>query len=769
MSSKADDSDDDERSKFTVDTHLFRELGELLVGRDSTALIELVKNAYDADATEVTVFGEKLSDGRQGLITIADNGVGMDPDTFSRGFLRVAARIKSEGSRKSSRFKRRFTGAKGIGRLAAHKLAKHLKVQSIPWTDSRSAVGVDGFIDWDKVEAVETLDKIKADAVGATELPLKRGDRHGTILTLSRLRKKWTDKQRTRFLLEVEALQAPLALTKPIAKGIVPEAGLFDSPTVTDATTAPFVLKLEGDFEVGDNYWPAVLDAAHWMLEIDASSRSVRYAISPTRRKIRETPYAKAHRFTEPHPNADSGPFFHARLFLREGTTAGNAEERTWSSRVAGVRVYMEGFRVLPYGEEADDWLYLSRDYNSRDRSLRFLSDSGLADKLEQLQQEGLSHLSSKHFFGGVFLTVNKSSSLEMLVNREGFVPDASYELVVKVVRTGIDLMTRVRAGVTARVKAEAPPPRTVAAGSAEAPDRGAEQSEATGAAYHRLEEQKAELERIAADAPPILRKQIAKAASEIGQATAEVRASLPETTMVLVLASVGTQLAAFTHEVSRLLGLASELEVSVSRLRDQDLPLKLKNQVSKVAGSASDLRRAIERQAAYLVDIVTPDARRRRSRLKVYDTINATWKLVETSAAQRGIVLKNDVEPDLKTAPMFRAELMAVFSNLFTNAVKAAGKNGVVRVTANLAEDNVLRIRIENTGTEVDPAKGEKWFRPFESTTVHADPVLGQGMGLGLGITRNILAEMGTTIAFVRARRGFAASIEIVMPGAST
>ena len=39
-------------AKFTVDTHLFRELGELLVGRDSTALIELIKNAYDADATE---------------------------------------------------------------------------------------------------------------------------------------------------------------------------------------------------------------------------------------------------------------------------------------------------------------------------------------------------------------------------------------------------------------------------------------------------------------------------------------------------------------------------------------------------------------------------------------------------------------------------------------------------------------------------------------------------------------------------------------------
>src|SRR4051812_8823135 len=111
---------------FSVDTHLFRELGELLVGRESTALIELVKNAYDADATEVVVFGEHLSEPSRGVIRIADDGVGMDLDTFVRGFLRVASRLKDTGGRRSIRFGRRFTGAKGIGRLAAHKLARRI-------------------------------------------------------------------------------------------------------------------------------------------------------------------------------------------------------------------------------------------------------------------------------------------------------------------------------------------------------------------------------------------------------------------------------------------------------------------------------------------------------------------------------------------------------------------------------------------------------------------------------------------------------------------
>ena len=65
---------------FQVDTHLFRELGELLVGRNSTALVELIKNAYDADATRITIDGRQLNNPRKGRITIADNGIGMSPD-----------------------------------------------------------------------------------------------------------------------------------------------------------------------------------------------------------------------------------------------------------------------------------------------------------------------------------------------------------------------------------------------------------------------------------------------------------------------------------------------------------------------------------------------------------------------------------------------------------------------------------------------------------------------------------------------------------------
>ena len=101
--------------KFSVDTHIFRELGELLVGRDSTALLELIKNSYDADATQVVVTAVDLGVPDRGSIVIADNGCGMDQSRFENGFLRIASRYKEEGTRRSDYFQRRYTGSKGIG------------------------------------------------------------------------------------------------------------------------------------------------------------------------------------------------------------------------------------------------------------------------------------------------------------------------------------------------------------------------------------------------------------------------------------------------------------------------------------------------------------------------------------------------------------------------------------------------------------------------------------------------------------------------------
>ena len=108
---------------FTVDTHLLRELGDLLVGRDSTAILELVKNGYDADATLVRIDAQNLEHPDQAVLTVEDDGNGMTASRFRSAFLRIAGRDKEEGERRSPKYGRAYNGQKGICRLASQKLA----------------------------------------------------------------------------------------------------------------------------------------------------------------------------------------------------------------------------------------------------------------------------------------------------------------------------------------------------------------------------------------------------------------------------------------------------------------------------------------------------------------------------------------------------------------------------------------------------------------------------------------------------------------------
>jgi len=110
--------------RFAVDCRLLFELGEQLVARKSVALAELVKNAYDADATKVTVALVNVTQS-SGKITIADNGSGMTLETIRSAWMRIATDEKHRNPR-SKNFGRPRAGAKGIGRFASRRLARQL-------------------------------------------------------------------------------------------------------------------------------------------------------------------------------------------------------------------------------------------------------------------------------------------------------------------------------------------------------------------------------------------------------------------------------------------------------------------------------------------------------------------------------------------------------------------------------------------------------------------------------------------------------------------
>jgi HSP90 family molecular chaperone len=73
---------------FTIESRIIRELGERLVKEPEIALLELIKNSYDADATKAQVSFAP------GSITVTDDGVGMTIDEFKNGWMRIGTSSK---------------------------------------------------------------------------------------------------------------------------------------------------------------------------------------------------------------------------------------------------------------------------------------------------------------------------------------------------------------------------------------------------------------------------------------------------------------------------------------------------------------------------------------------------------------------------------------------------------------------------------------------------------------------------------------------------
>lgn len=759
-------------AEFTVDTHIFRELGQLLVGRDSTALVELIKNSYDADATFVTVIGERLDSLEEGTISIIDNGTGIALDEFANSFLRIASRSKTEGKRRSRVYQRRFTGAKGIGRLAAHKLARILEVHSIPARGGRKRdlKGVQARIDWDAVEAQETLEDVaRTGAVSVVPIDLSRSTQPGTHIALSRLRRRWSADERGRFMAEVQTFEPARILVEPLPKAVTSLPMLVERIAYRDVSRDDpgFLVALEGDFEAGEQYWPDIAQTAAWIIEIDArrDEQLVNYLITPTSHTLESFPEARQHKLTIQHPDPSAGPFFQARILVREGgLKLLGREARAWARRAAGIRVYLEGFRVLPYGEPRNDWLDINSDYTARQRNLPWLAEEPIESVYEE-GDAGLSLLPNDSYFGAVCLTEENATTLRVLVNREGFEPSQDFQTVVDLVRAGTDLSVRIRAATTRSSRSERRLTRVT----------GSDQSPARPSARQTMQLSLDRATSLASTARQLIASGevesatdvIVDALSEFESVKRESEELISAESMIRVLASVGTQLAVFTHEVNGLLAMAQSVEAAVGRLRaSQALQGDARRELARVSSILGDLRRSLEYQASYLVAIISPDARRRRSRQSFKDRFDAARRLIYPSANARRILVSNEIPAELRSPPVFQAELVAVFANLLTNAVKAAGEKGRIRALGTNLPDGRIQITIENTGEAVEPSFGEVWFRPFESTTINVDPLLGQGLGLGLPITRNILEEYGATIRFVKPSVGFATALEILFPG---
>ncbi len=111
-------------------------LGEQLIKNERIALVELIKNSYDADADWVKVsfvnFGSEFEITPESRIIIEDNGVGMNEEIIEKHWLNPATPVKKliKKQTETTRKGRVIQGEKGIGRFAILKLGRKIQIIS---------------------------------------------------------------------------------------------------------------------------------------------------------------------------------------------------------------------------------------------------------------------------------------------------------------------------------------------------------------------------------------------------------------------------------------------------------------------------------------------------------------------------------------------------------------------------------------------------------------------------------------------------------------
>lgn len=215
---------------ISIAARLIYHLGEQLISDELVALLELIKNSYDADATRCMVKVDSTAETPYGLglITIADNGNGMLPHTVENDFLRLATDYKKV-NKVSPHYKRRTLGEKGLGRLSYQRLGRFVQVRTVPRIerlrqimspDDERAIMVDGVnciditMDWDGFSDSDDISSVYA----TVEEKHIGNVKCGTLITIQGIRNsnfwKLSVEKRRRLQDEILALINPFAESK---------------------------------------------------------------------------------------------------------------------------------------------------------------------------------------------------------------------------------------------------------------------------------------------------------------------------------------------------------------------------------------------------------------------------------------------------------------------------------------------------------------------------------------------------------------------------
>ena len=362
----------------------------LTIGRDliqdvHAAVVELVKNAYDADSPDIDIEFRGNSDGNGYVVTITDHGHGMTRDDVVTKWMVPSTTDKLQ--RRTSPSGRVMQGRKGVGRYATSMLGNTLLLETA------TSIGEEtkALIEWDKFEQATYLDDVEV-----TIQTTRTSSPAGTRLTIEGDESQtfnWTDQRFNQLRTELRKLQSPLENASEF-DGFQITMTVLQMPDCTDIKDEiiePFPL-----YDLFDYRITGAIDSK--------GSGLLEYSIQ----KIGQAPAELIHyRLNAP---TNCGPLhFDVRVYDRDrnsiraligrglkddaGAYIGSNEARRLLNRFNGIGVYRHGFRLRPLGDPEFDWLKLNQR-RVQNPSMRIGSNQVIG--VVQIESEEISGLVEK-------------------------------------------------------------------------------------------------------------------------------------------------------------------------------------------------------------------------------------------------------------------------------------------------------------------------------------------------------------------------------------
>ena len=714
---------DNKNVRFTVDAGIITRLGDELVGKRETAVAELIKNSYDADATIVNVTFVNAWDAG-GTLMIDDNGLGMNKEQLIDGFMRLSSADKIHHPI-SPIFKRTRAGRKGIGRFAAQRLGNILTIITQNKV-SNNALKVT--IHWNDFESDKYLS-----AIENTIEMIPKIKEQGTLLIIEDLKDSWSDSNVKKIYRSVSTLLQPYPLSQTVHSDEDPGFKSFFFRDVIDDDH-----KIVDEVSEITQFSLAVLDTyidqygqAHWSMKCDKFNYHQDSLIG----KDPEDETSKM--------DYIRGVRARVYYFIYEASLLSGQkrnEIKAIAEEQGGIRLYRKGFRVLPYGEKGDDWIGL--DQSARRRTI-------------------IAPHQNISFFGLVEIDNEGAEIFEETSSREGLIQNDAYEELVDFLYRAIIAMVlkvadlRGRKGSanqkewkkknsTIRVDAAIQDLRNIIE-NRQKTGSVPEDHDNSSSFYNQAKE---------------LIDTIVDARKDEKE---EQQKLIDENNMLRVLAGTGLVIGEFIHEINRFEpAFSADIEVLRLGIKDDILQRKIHEMKYRL--------HSFKAYTAYFDRTISRNVVRELVPINVKEQVNAFYASIQNDLARAEIDMPEPcyIGIDLRTVPMHPSEWMSILFNLYTNAKKAVRDTEHKKMLIYSWRDiEKVYLEFSDNGKGIPEADKENIFNAFFTTSapVGRGDDTNTGTGLGLTIIRDILTSYNGTIEVTKPANSYNTTFKISIP----